>query len=481
MQSMGETYDIGLYLQIQITMPPKKRARKAGKNPTMARTAAAAEANIQPVDFDQCMGVQNLVAERAGTREKWERQMEKRMEDSEKLLKEMHQMLQGFVGDAISTTTGGQVPADSGRGSATTAETGQVPVTRGSNSNNLITLGQGPVCSGNSATATIARGQVPTAKGNKRMAGGQVPSASGSSATATLGEQAPIACGSGDTAQGWVQVPRSIPAGQAHSNETQSAETSSAPWPTAEGLLARTGAFEQLPTSTQERVVAFASSSLPVYAQVNQKLRTKIWADEFVDMSAMLQDSAEKRQFALSIQEGDNEESPLVCVTKTNTQKIGSFQRWLKAFEIYMAIYLLQPSKLEQATMMLKYINTVRGVAERGGNWAQYDETFRSLRYIQGWQWDLIHSELWLQAVQPVNVFRGGPTAFRGKASRITANANKNGGGICFAYNKGQKCTQNPCKYRHICQQCGNKHASIKCQRTNTFKASPVAASSTGK
>ena len=60
MQSMGETYNIGLYLQIQITMPPKKRARRAGKKPTMARTAAAAEANIQPADFEQCMGVQNF-------------------------------------------------------------------------------------------------------------------------------------------------------------------------------------------------------------------------------------------------------------------------------------------------------------------------------------------------------------------------------------------------------------------------------------
>ena len=57
MQSMGETYNIGLYLQIQITMLPKKLARRARKKPTMARTAAAAEANIQPVDFEQCMGV----------------------------------------------------------------------------------------------------------------------------------------------------------------------------------------------------------------------------------------------------------------------------------------------------------------------------------------------------------------------------------------------------------------------------------------
>ena len=169
-----------------------------------------------------------------------------------------------------------------------------MPVTRGSNSNNLITLGQGPINSGSSATATISRGQVPAAKGNSRLAWGQVPSANGSSATATLGEQAPIACRSGDTAQGWVQVPRSIPAGQAHSNEPQTTETNSAPWPTAEGLLARPGAFEQLPTSTQERVFTFASSSLPVYAQVNHKLRTKIWEDEFVDTNAMLQDSSEK-------------------------------------------------------------------------------------------------------------------------------------------------------------------------------------------
>ena len=61
-------------------MPPKKRARRAVKKPTMTRTATAAEANMQPADFEECMGVQNLVA---GPREKWEQQMEKRMDDSE--------------------------------------------------------------------------------------------------------------------------------------------------------------------------------------------------------------------------------------------------------------------------------------------------------------------------------------------------------------------------------------------------------------
>ena len=252
------------------------------------------------------------------------------------------------------------------------------------------------------------------------------------------------------------------------------------PWPTAEGLLSgelRPGALDSLPADVRGRIVGFSASSLPVHAHVSEKLRQKIWADEFVEMNTMLHDNADKPQFALSVQELNKEETSVICVAKKTSQSIGSFQRWLKAYEIFMSIYLLQPNKSEQAPKMLKYISTVRGLAERGGNWVHYGETFRALRSSQGWQWDVVHSELYLQAAQPVSSSRMAPSAFQGKARRGAGVRGERSTGVCFAFNKGQPCVQSPCPFRHLCRNCGNKHPRVKCYRNK----SPLATSSAKK
>ena len=61
--------------------------------------------------------------------------------------------------------------------------------------------------------------------------------------------------------------------------------TASAPWPTADttGTVSGTG----LPTVVGARASSFASSSLPMYAHVSSKLRTKIWAGEYVDIASL--------------------------------------------------------------------------------------------------------------------------------------------------------------------------------------------------
>ena len=37
---------------------------------------------------------------------------------------------------------------------------------------------------------------------------------------------------------------------------------------------------------------------------------------------------------------------------------------------------------------------------ERGGDWRGYDESFHTMRAGEGWEWDEMHSQLWLMAAQ---------------------------------------------------------------------------------
>ncbi|KAK2151046.1 hypothetical protein NP493_2692g00007 [Ridgeia piscesae] len=55
---------------------------------------------------------------------------------------------------------------------------------------------------------------------------------------------------------------------------------------------------------------------------------------------------------------------------------------------------------LVQATKLFQYRHIIRNLLERGGDWRGYDESFRTMRASEGWEWDEMHSQLWLMAAQ---------------------------------------------------------------------------------
>ena len=90
------------------------------------------------------------------------------------------------------------------------------------------------------------------------------------------------------------------------------------------------------------RASSFASSSLPMYAHVSPKLRTKIWAGEYVDVASLLPEfPTDQPGYALAVRSGEDGSEPIVCVAAKPKQGPIGFQRWVKGFEIFMSIYLL--------------------------------------------------------------------------------------------------------------------------------------------
>ena len=75
-----------------------------------------------------------------------------------------------------------------------------------------------------------------------------------------------------------------------------------------------------------------------------------------------------------------------------------------------------------------------------------------------GWAWDSINWELWLKASQT----KAGqmqslwsPFPGKGRARPPTASP-------CFAFNRGEMCNKNTCRWVQKCRVCGGSHPSIR-------------------
>ena len=196
---------------------------------------------------------------------------------------------------------------------------------------------------------------------------------------------------------------------------TSGTVSDAAPWPsylTVEGLLNVPGTnnvdrqvppvMNVLPGDTQEMVAACSSSALPLHVRIPDRLKAKIWAGEYVDLALLLHDNfAQPQDYALSVQSAGNGQGPTLCVSPAKGKaEVLSFQQWLKAFEMFMSVYLVHPGHLPSAPHLLKNIETVRNLYEHGGNWHAYDEAFCSLHQQRGWAWDSVNWELWMNASQ---------------------------------------------------------------------------------
>ena len=156
-----------------------------------------------------------------------------------------------------------------------------------------------------------------------------------------------------------------------------------------------------LPGPTQARVSRLITNSLSIHSHVPQKTRLKIWSDEFVDMSSLLPEvSLVPKEMTLTVRPGGSDGGPSVCVTPKPKSESRTFYSWSKAFDIFCSVYLLKPGNTMQATKLFQYRHIIRNLMERGGDWRGYDESFRTMRAVEGWEWDEMHSQLWLMAAQ---------------------------------------------------------------------------------
>ncbi|XP_062590953.1 uncharacterized protein LOC134252480 [Saccostrea cucullata] len=196
------------------------------------------------------------------------------------------------------------------------------------------------------------------------------------------------------------------------------------------------------------------TDGIPLGATVPNKIKSKIWSNEFIDLRSLLTHQEEDPVTLLitpgviNLQHSQKSKTPL------------SINQWTDAFLVFTCIVIQQ--KPTEAPHLLKYMSFIRELQKLHGDsaWRSYDESFRKLRETVDLPWQKPVEELRGKSLA-VSTKQSNGQPFRGKqVGRI--------GGVrfCFAYNQGNKCKSTPCPFTHICQACRGNHPKIKCKST---------------
>ena len=218
------------------------------------------------------------------------------------------------------------------------------------------------------------------------------------------------------------------------------------------------GSDEVLPTSP-----LFHSIAVPLGSRISANIKSKIWAEEFIDFGSLLDPSPNPDKYSLSFTAPSNRalpRTPQFTFEPVKTpKKVTSISDWVSAFHTFVAIYFEKFPK--ETPKLMKFCETVRDIAARGGDWSYYDEQFRYLRQLgpRQYPWDIVHWELWHRAVTfrpKQGTFQSdrANSKFKGKANMLK--------GTCWTFNMGRSCSG--CRYEHKCSKCGGKHPGTQCQ-----------------
>ena len=203
---------------------------------------------------------------------------------------------------------------------------------------------------------------------------------------------------------------------------------------------------ESVPHDIEVQKAEFQPLGTPLGATVPTKTKAKIWANEFVQLHSLLTGN-DDQDFTVSIKKQDGGHAISMLPT-SGTKDIKDIQQWTKAMMVLGAIYTQQHPN--QAPALFKYIDLVRSIQSSypHANWQYYDIQFRKLKAVYGWTWDHVHWELYFRcASQP-----GKNTPLIKQPFRIPR-------GYCWAFHRGDTCTQKECVYSHSCFRCGESHS----------------------
>ena len=294
---------------------------------------------------------------------------------------------------------------------------------------------------------------------------------------------------------------------------------------TGEGTQARGSQVSFTSNTTNTHNVI--SAHIPLSALAKPSIKADIWANKYVDLAALLTpDQQTSYELVCEQPDPEVESTPQFKWTQKRLRPIRFINQWTDAFNAFIAIYC-EKYPLEGPNLM-KYMATVRRIAQKKGDWATYDTKFRKLKELQpqlGWQ--TVQNELYQEArlefvqgdgfnsknevfsqkqVRARNRYQG---KLYGRFSEgmdnytkgyqtnynFRSNNHKRGQGgnsynrpfrrdlsPCWRYNRGKYCWG--CSRPHTCTRCRADHPRRDCpllQTKNVKDRSPSPYKNTGK
>jgi len=217
----------------------------------------------------------------------------------------------------------------------------------------------------------------------------------------------------------------------------------------------------------------------PLDLKVDVKIKDKIWSNQFVDLASLLDTRADGSQ-ALRLVSVEGE--PIRFTTQKPDSKINSLGKWTDAFMVFMTVYTRKYP--HETAHLMAYMQLIKRLALKGGDFVYYDEEFRYLRQhgLQGWE---VHTDLWLEARDIRGSQAGGNkpygkgyngksnnNSFRGQSK--TWNRSSHPKGYCFRYHSTGRCKNIPeCTFKHTCYNhgCGGRHPVFSCNNKGAAPA----------
>jgi hypothetical protein len=233
------------------------------------------------------------------------------------------------------------------------------------------------------------------------------------------------------------------------------------------------GTIEQaIVQPTQDNLQGTVTSvSQTMLSLIPTKVKEKIWAGEFVEMSQLLSKVGQGEE-SFSLQVNTKGASPALHLIPQKRAPLNlPLLAWVKAWNRYGAIVTEQSPNL--APLLAHHMETVLNLAEKGAAWASYDECFRRLVASGEASWGCISFELYMKAHLEASPRDKAVTTSPAQAVNQVADIPK---GACFKFHSSGSCLagQN-CAYQHKCYICLGSHPAVKCQlpRHTPFKVLP--------
>ena len=115
----------------------------------------------------------------------------------------------------------------------------------------------------------------------------------------------------------------------------------------------------------------FISANVPLAHRVSEKVRTQIWANEYVDFSTLFNLQEMEGQYVLKFQNVEGG-ATVSMVPSVRRQTIRTIEQWTSAFNTFVAIYT--EKHVNETPGLMKYSSIVRELAQQSANWRFYDE-----------------------------------------------------------------------------------------------------------
>ena len=199
------------------------------------------------------------------------------------------------------------------------------------------------------------------------------------------------------------------------------------------------------------------SSSASVSDHLDDVIRRKIVQGRYVSLCSLLPThrSSEKLTF-------DARDRTLTA--QSGSRKLYNYREWVDAFYVYAAVRC--EVHKDEGSLLFKYMQTIKRIHDRGGNFVQYDEAFRARHRGKAFiDWGTLEDgQLSWALNDPGYVPYDKFMAEKARSSKQQSGRPTGGPKVCYGYNQRSGCTKAVCHFPHKCQRCQGSHPVMQCK-----------------